>query len=227
MPTAEQVLKFRADGAKFLCAVADAAKRGDRQPYVRLMLEEAQLDLTEAEADNLILTLIDEDLLRGSEMGLSDLTPHNVWLTPQGRSEVQDWVLTGQPTEHIRISRGQVNNIHFHGSVHGSNIVTSSSNFTINQINNLAEPISAIVEKLRQLLDEQNISGDDREDVEADLATLTDQTSRTDPDAGRLRASLRRVARWTGGLVTAGTAAALQSEVTELTTQVLNQLSGG
>lgn len=226
MPTKEEVEKSRGDRARFLCAVWDTQSKGEDYVSTDSTLASTAPDLDEAQAHRLVRSLIDDGVLGGTEMGLNDLTPRDVWLTAGGRREVEHWVTSGETTKHIPITHNQVFN-NFHGPVNGSNIVTSSANFTINQVNNFGESIAALDQKVRQLLDEQNVVGDEREDVEADLATLSEQAGRTDPDTGRVRAALRSVKRWAGGVVATGTAAALQTEVTELAAQVLNQIAGG
>lgn len=226
MPSKEAIDKSRRDRARFLCAVWDAQSKGENYISTESLLASAAPDLDEARSHHLVRSLIDDGVLKGTEMGLNDLTPRDVWLTPEGRREVEHWVTSGETTTHIPITHSQVFN-NFHGPVNGSNIVTSSSNFTINQVNNLSEPIATLDEKVRRLLDDQNVTGDDREDVEADLSTLSEQVALTEPDNGRMRAALRSISKWAGGLVASGAGVALQSEVTELATQVLKQIAGG
>lgn len=225
MPTKEEIENSRGDRARFLCAVWDAQSKGENYVSTDSTLASTVPDLDDAQSHRLVRSLIDDGVLKGTEMGLNDLTPRDIWLTPDGRREVEHWVTSGETTKHIPITHSQVFN-NFHGPVNGSNIVTSSSNFTINQVNNLAEPLTSLDEKVRRLLDEQHVTGDEREDVEADLSTLSEQAAQTEPDNRRVRAALRRISKWAGGLVATGTGVALQAEVTELATQVLVQIAG-
>ena len=226
MPTKQDIEKSRSDRARFLCAVWDSASKGESYVNVSAVLHEATPDLDDMQAHYLVRSLIQDDVLEGTEMGLNDITPREVWLTSDGRREVERWVSSGEPTEHLPITHGQVFNNHFHGTVTGSNFVAGSRDVTINQVSNLSESIASIVEHSRRLLDEANILGDDRDDVENYLATLSELAERDTPDTGRIKAALRGLGKWTRGVVVTGTAVAMKSEVTDLTTQLLNQIGG-
>src|SRR4051812_25755814 len=108
MPSKEDIKKSRADRARFLCAVWDTASKGESYVDVSKALKVAAPNLDELQAHHLVRSLIQDNVLEGTEMGLNDITPREVWLTSDGRKEVEQWVSSGEATEHLPLTHSQV-----------------------------------------------------------------------------------------------------------------------
>lgn len=171
----------------------------------------------------LVEDLIGDGMLKEFNPFHEQAYPSSVKLTAYGRAEVQRWVTEkNRGTDAFPLSYQQVYNYNttVHGDVSGSNFVAGSIGTHISQSTQITEQRSSIAMKAVELLEASGITGDEREEILADIETLREG----DPTPTRLKAALRRLSRWGGSAIAVDTTAALAGEVQALARQTLGQI---
>lgn len=226
MPTSDEMAAYERRRAKLMSAIWDAEQQeeigfGIKVDQMLQQIDEA--DLPVASIRRLVEDLIGDGMLQEFNPFAEQPYPNSVKLTSYGREQVRQWVAQKeQGTEAFPLSYQQVYNYNttVHGNVSGSNFVSGSSGVTIDQRTQVTEQRLTLATKAEELLEASGITGEDRDDVVADIETLREDS----PPPGRLKAALRRLLRWGGGAVAVGATAALSGEVPTLAGQVLSQL---
>jgi hypothetical protein len=185
---------------------------------VRLVDLSLALGLTDAQVLYVLLGLNDNDYVSlSTDSARTTWQEWDVQLKKKGYKAVN---MTGDTGPAFRVEKLKIGN--FQGVLGAGNEVTDTS---FNQYNPHSVQLLVIAQKATELLNALNLQDDDREEVEADVTTLTDLARQPEPDRSRLRIALRRLGRWTSGVVAAGIAGALTSEVNELVTEALGRIS--
>ena len=222
MPTPDEIREYQTWRGRFISAVWDAEAVAEHHPmiFVPQIFETIGANqLTEATKRRIVSDLEDDHLLEGMAQSLGESYAMEVRLTSYGRMEVERWITEGAPTANFTLPPSQVFNNHFHAQVAGATFVQGATGTTVNMQTAVGEQMSTLIDKAQQLLATWNESGEAREEVEDDIATLQDQSA----PAGRIKAALRRIGRWATGAAAAGAAAGLSEEVRELTGRILGQ----
>jgi DNA-binding PadR family transcriptional regulator len=229
MPTPEDIREYEERRARFLSALwDDDARAGNPLGYgeVSQILKDIHSeDLPDPQIQRLLRDLGQDGLIEGEGQTISDLYPPFVRLTPSGRSEVQNWIRTDRPTEHLPLVPTNVFNTTFNGPVQGSPIVVGSAGTTINIRNRFGEPLADVITKTRELLAVETVEDDDRDDVEDSLATLEEQVQIAVPDENRIKVALKRLGKWAATASIVGATAGLSSEVQQVIAHALSIVS--
>lgn len=226
MPTPDDVAAYERRRAKLMSAIWDAEEQEEIGFGIKVdeMLQQiGEADLAVASIRRLVEDLIGDGMLEEFNRFEEQAYPNSVKLTSYGREQVRQWVAqTEQGTAAFPLSYQQVYNYNttVHGNVSGANFVSGSSGVTINQSTQIIEQRLTLAAKAEELLEASGITGEDRDDVVADIETLREDS----PPPGRLKAALRRLLRWGGGAVAVGATAALSGEMQTLAGEVLGQL---
>lgn len=131
--------------------------------------------MTQVQIARLVIDLTEQGLVTSyGEYGMTigESYPREVWLTPDGRAEVENWIVTDQATESIPVAPSTFINTTFNSPVQGSPIVIGSGRTTISTQSMFATDVAALVDKARELLATQVPFAEVNEEVEADLDTL-------------------------------------------------------
>jgi hypothetical protein len=228
MPTPEEIRAYQERRGRFINALWDAEDETDAASGIeisRVLARAGDSDLPDHKIARLLNDLVGDQMLEPRLTAAQASYPLSVRLTSYGRLEAERWITEDVPTEHLAIPPSQIFNTHFHGTVAGSSIVVGSSGTTVNMQNHVAALLPELVAKASQLLAEWDGSGDEREEIAADIDLLADAAGReAGVNAGRTRAALRRLARWAQSAAVAGAYAELSGEVQHLTAQVLGQI---
>lgn len=158
-------------------------------------------------------------------MHMGESYPEDITLTSFGRLEVERWIEDGQATELIAISPSQVFNTHFHGNVTGSPVIVGSTDTTVNMQTAVGEQLSDLISKARLLFEAWQGEGDEREDVEADIEILAGEVAKPSDGPGRIKAALRRIARWAATTAGAAATAELSGEVQDITHELMRAIT--
>ena len=224
MPTPDDIAAYQRRRAKFMSAVWDAEEREEIGFGIKVdqMLQEiGETALPVASIRRLVEDLIGDGMVKEFNPFHEQAYPNSVKLTSYGRAEVQRWVTDEKRgTDAFPLSYQQVYNNYnttVHGNVSGSNFVAGSTGTHINQSTQIIEQKLSLAMKAAELLEASGITGDEREEVVADIETLRED----DPTPTRLKAALRRLSSWRGSA--AGDTTAPQSgEIQSLARQLLD-----
>lgn len=231
MPTPNEVRARRELRARFINAVYDARERQSAGVEAIVMVHDVLRDIDADQLDQhtitrLVKDLEDDFLIEGFGQSWGEAYPEEIRLTPAGRMEVETWLAEDAPTPHLPIVPSQVinNTTNVYGNATGSAFVTGSTDTAINMQTAVSEPLSQLLPKLRELLNEWDGTADEREDIEADIEMLEGEAVSQTPRLGRIKAAARRVIAWATSAAAAGASTVLTGEVQELANQVVHQL---
>lgn len=181
MPSAQEVADYRALRGRFLNALWDEEARTATWVLVQIVLSQiAPFPLSDVAVKRLVEDLVADDLIHGVEVTYDEPDPTHVRLTPQGRAEVERWIATDAPTDHLPIPPSTIIN-NFHGAIQSSPIVQQSSGTTIHIHSVIGQQLADVASKASQLLEDQTeIDEDDREDLSTDIETLLASAQQSD-----------------------------------------------
>jgi DNA-binding MarR family transcriptional regulator len=221
MPTATQVRESETLRSRFLAALYDDAAPSRGQSDVkRLLAQVGAADLPETDASYLIKSLIEDGLVR-DVVPVAAPMPIFVTLTSAGRREVEQWVSEPeQPTAHLPLPYQTVFQTTFNGPVNGSSFVQGSHDVSVKvDARKGSDLLREFVDAYRRLTSE--LPSDVREDAIADLETLNEQATASEPSANRVRSSVRRLMTWAAGIAGSTVTAAARAEVDKVGHQLL------
>lgn len=231
MPTPEEIREYREWRAKIINGIWDAEANDITNwapgVHMRDILPAIGADrLPTHFVSRIVNGLVDDHLVEGAMMVDEETYPTTVKLTSYGRSEVENWIDGGRPTQSIPVEPSVVinNTTNFHAPVTGSAFVIGSTGTTVNMQTAVGASLPRLIEATRQLLTQWPGSEDERESVTADIELLESQAASDAAPKGWVKAAVRRLLSWAGAAAAAGASSALSSEVQQLAGDVLQHL---
>lgn len=221
MPSPEQVRAWQALRGRFLAALWDAEAEGDDWPKVADALGAAGgAFLPPADIERLTRTLMDDGLI-DDRMGYAEAQASQTQLTPAGRAEVERWISDPDvATEHLPVPANIV--IYNHGTWQASPVVQASPGASITAISNVHQQLANFAQQFEAQVAYLDLDDAEREEVEADLATLQEQSTALEgPQTSRWRPSVRRLTAWMGKTVADGVGAVAKDSIVKLGNELL------
>lgn len=200
------------------------AERGPDRVLTTSVLERISVTLPDVQIDRLTTELAQERLITADRRAYEEPYDTEVQISASGRREVERWIATDRPTEHLDVAPSTV--LHIHGDVSGSQLFVGSSDISASMQSAGGSQLDQLSQKARELLRQlPNLSAPVREEVEADISILDEQAHASAPDASRFKPAVRRLLAWASGAATTGAGIALQTDVQQVATDVLRMLT--
>jgi hypothetical protein len=231
MPTPEEIREYREWRAKIINGIWDAEANDviNWGPGVQMrdILPAIGAErLPTHFVSRIVNGLVDDHLVEGAMMVDEETYPTTVKLTSYGRSEVENWIDGGQPTQAIPVEPNVVinNTTNFHAPVTSSAFVIGSTGTTVNMQTAAGDSLPLLIEATRQLLTQWQGSEDERESVTSDIELLESHAESNAAPKGWIKAAVRRLLSWSGTAAAVGASSALSSEVQQLAGDLLQHL---
>lgn len=235
MPTRDEIVQQQVLRTQFLGKLYDLSKvtrRADgRVDTVEVVHSITPHGLPDTDVRRLVKELSDDGLVAVAPGYRQPRDPYEplIELTPYGRKSVEEWVAKdSEPTTEMPVPHSVVNNVNI-GSAPGGTIVIGSSHTTLTSANTLGSSLEQIAQLVREILKQSPLDDQElQEELEDDVATLEEQSRLSDPNPSRVKAALRRLARFlvgAAGAAETGVRAGLTEQAQELITHSLGQLT--